>query len=70
MGFDKPDIGFIIHLGMPKSLTDYYQQIGRAGRKLENAICVIMSLPDDAEINDFFIVFSLNNLIFNQFFYL
>ena len=55
MGFDKPDIGFIIHLGMPKSLTDYYQQIGRAGRKLENAICVIMSLPDDKDINDFFI---------------
>jgi len=55
MGFDKPDIGFIIHLGMPKSLTDYYQQIGRAGRKLDNAICVIMSLPDDAQINDYFI---------------
>jgi ATP-dependent DNA helicase RecQ len=55
MGFDKPDIGFIIHLGMPKSLTDYYQQIGRAGRKLDNAICIIMSLPDDAQINDYFI---------------
>ena len=55
MGFDKPDIGFVIHLGMPKSLTDYYQQIGRAGRKLENAICVIMSLPDDSEINNYFI---------------
>ena len=55
MGFDKPDIGFIIHLGMPKSLTDYYQQIGRAGRKLDNAICVIMSLPDDSDINDYFI---------------
>ena len=55
MGFDKPDLGFLIHLGMPKTLTDYYQQIGRAGRKLENADCILMSLPDDNNINDYFI---------------
>ena len=55
MGFDKPDLGFLIHLGIPKTLTDYYQQIGRAGRKLENADCVLISLPDDDKINESFI---------------
>jgi ATP-dependent DNA helicase RecQ len=55
MGFDKPDLGFLIHLGIPKTMTDYYQQIGRAGRKLENADCILLSLPDDDDINDFFI---------------
>ena len=56
MGFDKPDLGFLIHLGIPKTLTDYYQQIGRAGRKLENADCVLISLPDDDDINEYFIM--------------
>ena len=55
MGFDKPDLGFLIHLGIPKTLTEYYQQIGRAGRKLENADCVLISLPDDDKINERFI---------------
>ena len=55
MGFDKPDLGFLIHLGIPKTMTDYYQQIGRAGRRLENADCILISLPDDDDINDFFI---------------
>ena len=56
MGFDKPDLGFLIHLGIPKTLTDYYQQIGRAGRKLENADCVLISLPDDDDVNEYFIM--------------
>lgn len=56
MGFDKPDLGFLIHLGVPKTLTDYYQQIGRAGRKLENADCVLISLPDDDDVNEYFIM--------------
>ena len=55
MGFDKPDLGFLIHLGIPKTMTDYYQQIGRAGRRLENADCILLSLPDDDDINDYFI---------------
>ena len=55
MGFDKPDLGFLVHLGIPKTMTDYYQQIGRAGRKLDNADCILLSLPDDDDINDFFI---------------
>jgi ATP-dependent DNA helicase RecQ len=56
MGFDKPDLGFLIHLGIPKTLTDYYQQIGRAGRKLENADCVLISLQDDDDVNEYFIM--------------
>ena len=36
-------------------MTDYYQQIGRAGRQLENADCILLSLPDDDDINDYFI---------------
>ena len=35
MGFDKPDLGFVVHLGAPQSPVAYYQQIGRAGRALE-----------------------------------
>ena len=32
MGFDKPDLGFVVHLGAPQSPVAYYQQIGRAGK--------------------------------------
>ena len=32
MGFDKPDLGFVVHLGAPQSPVAYYQQVGRAGR--------------------------------------
>lgn len=68
MGFDKPDLGFLFNLGMPKTLTDYYQQIGRAGRQLENADCITMSLQEDDIINNHFISkktpnFELCNLI-------
>ena len=37
MGFDKPDLGFVVHLGAPHSPVAYYQQIGRAGRALSRA---------------------------------
>ena len=37
MGFDKPDLGFVVHLGAPSSPVAYYQQVGRAGRATESA---------------------------------
>lgn len=35
MGFDKPDLGFVVHIGAPSSPISYYQQVGRAGRAAE-----------------------------------
>ena len=42
MGYDKPDLAFCIHLGSPASPVAYYQQVGRAGRALDDAIAVLV----------------------------
>ena len=42
MGFDKPDLGFVVHLGAPQSPIAYYQQVGRAGRRVERAEVVLL----------------------------
>jgi ATP-dependent DNA helicase RecQ len=47
MGFDKPDLGFVVHLGAPSSPVAYYQQIGRAGRALDRAEVVLQPRPED-----------------------
>lgn len=55
MGFDKPDLGFVIHYQAPGSVVAYYQQVGRAGRALESAYGVLLSGEEEGEIHDFFI---------------
>jgi ATP-dependent DNA helicase RecQ len=54
MGFDKPDLGFVVHLGAPSSPVAYYQQIGRAGRALERAEVVLLPGREDQDIWAYF----------------
>lgn len=55
MGFDKPDLSFVIHFQAPQSIVHYYQQVGRAGRSINKAVGVLLSGDEDEEINDYFI---------------
>jgi ATP-dependent DNA helicase RecQ len=54
MGFDKPDLGFIVHLGAPQSPIAYYQQIGRAGRATDRADVILLPGREDADIWAYF----------------
>ncbi len=54
MGFDKPDLGFVVHLGAPQSPVAYYQQIGRAGRAVERADVVLLPGREDRDIWAYF----------------
>lgn len=54
MGFDKPDLGFVVHLGAPSSPVAYYQQIGRAGRALDRAEVVLLPGQEDRDIWAYF----------------
>lgn len=55
MGYDKPDIGFVIHFQRPQNVVAYYQQIGRAGRSLNSAYAILMTGPEDDDILNYFI---------------
>ena len=54
MGFDKPDLGFVVHLGAPPSPIAYYQQVGRAGRAVEHAEVVLLPGREDMAIWRYF----------------
>lgn len=55
MGFDKPDLAFVVHYQCPGSVVAYYQQVGRAGRALPSAYGVLLSGKEETDIGDFFI---------------
>lgn len=54
MGFDKPDLGFVLHLGAPSSPIAYYQQVGRAGRATDSAEVVLLPGREDQDIWRYF----------------
>jgi ATP-dependent DNA helicase RecQ len=54
MGYDKPDLGFVIHYQMPGSIIGYYQQVGRAGRGINHAVGILLSGIEDRAIHHFF----------------
>ena len=54
MGFDKPDLGFVVHVGAPASPIAYYQQVGRAGRATDNADVLLLPGTEDVDIWRYF----------------
>ena len=54
MGFDKPDLGFVLHVGAPSSPVAYYQQVGRAGRATARADVLLLPGPEDRDIWRYF----------------
>ncbi len=54
MGYDKPDLGFVVHVGSPPSPVSYYQQVGRAGRAIDRAVVALLPSESDSGVWDYF----------------
>ena len=54
MGYDKPDLGFVVHYQAPGSIVAYYQQVGRAGRAIDEAYGILMAGEEDDDIHEYF----------------
>jgi ATP-dependent DNA helicase RecQ len=55
MGYDKPDLAFVVHYQSPGSVIAYYQQVGRAGRGIDRAEGILLAGHEDTDIQDYFI---------------
>ena len=54
MGYDKPDLRYVVHYQAPGSIVAYYQQVGRAGRSIDHAAGILMTGKEDGDIQAFF----------------
>jgi ATP-dependent DNA helicase RecQ len=55
MGYDKPNLAFVVHFQVPGSAVAYYQQVGRAGRAIDQAFGIALAGREDRQIQDWFI---------------